>query len=690
MTETQLSRDALVARAWSAHHARDWASAIAQWRALALASADDPVPGWALGLALRDSGDLAGAQVALDEALRRFPDDPQTALQHAWAAHQRADWPEAVRRWGWIREHHPQEATGYWAGAQALRHAGLAGGATLLEEAVRRFPQDIWSRFGLLEETLAAAEPRAAYACWTAMRPVLPAEMTQHLRMMSVRVLRLQSEAMPIRDILTLLLTESPEASEGVPFAWHFALELHKRVQQAPRGDAFAVAVREQVRLILAEDGALLPYPVFAAALFHLPIDPPALVAEARALLRCGRGWMLGALMETNEHPGRLLASALAHEAAIAPDWLAPAGRLTLLRIAASVSPAGFDVLLAELRKNDAPGVADETSAEGLLAAVVRRFPTRAEMPAPATIVIRDRALRVAVCVSGQLRGFRRGHATWGALGLAGHEVVTVVHSWQRAGRRQLDAPDFLRGRLLPPPLHAAYQSAWNEQGGLAGIHRRYPRFYGLFNDASDVTAAELRELYQTEAVVLEDDQAPPFRDYSNQQKMFYKIAAAQALADAMPGGFDLCLRLRPDKEIAPAGPIDWHRIYMDSVRQRLIYNDFGLNFVISGFGAGDQFAAGQTELMREYASLWKDYEQDEAYYERPTGITGHASLAHHLFRRGLRLQPMQGLRFGSLFDAAPIEPAVIEAALRADIGTAPRDAVDAQFLRACAEVNGG
>jgi hypothetical protein len=41
------------------------------------------------------------------------------------------------------------------------------------------------------------------------------------------------------------------------------------------------------------------------------------------------------------------------------------------------------------------------------------------------------------------------------------------------------------------------------------------------------------------------------------------------------------------------------------------------------------------------------------------------------------------------LYDAEPIDPADIAAALRADIGPTPRDAVDAEFLSALSDPSG-
>jgi hypothetical protein len=43
--------------------------------------------------------------------------------------------------------------------------------------------------------------------------------------------------------------------------------------------------------------------------------------------------------------------------------------------------------------------------------------------------------LRIAVCISGQLRGFRQAYPTWTRLGLDHHDCFFAVHAWKKIGR---------------------------------------------------------------------------------------------------------------------------------------------------------------------------------------------------------------------------------------------------------------
>ena len=71
---------------------------------------------------------------------------------------------------------------------------------------------------------------------------------------------------------------------------------------------------------------------------------------------------------------------------------------------------------------------------------------------APAIIAERSRPLRVALCVSGQLRGYKEAFPSWPSLGLDDHQVTTFVHTWQSVGQNWTRTWDFLLGnRPLEP-----------------------------------------------------------------------------------------------------------------------------------------------------------------------------------------------------------------------------------------------
>jgi tetratricopeptide (TPR) repeat protein len=129
--------------AWAAHRRGDFAGAAARFALVRQDLPNHPVGFTGAALALRDSGDFAGADALLCEAIARLPDEPGPSVDHAWVAHVRRDWPEAAARWQRVRERHEALSVGYTAGAVALREAGrLDDAAALLDEATARFPDD--------------------------------------------------------------------------------------------------------------------------------------------------------------------------------------------------------------------------------------------------------------------------------------------------------------------------------------------------------------------------------------------------------------------------------------------------------------------------------------------------------------------------------------------------------------------
>jgi predicted Zn-dependent protease len=93
--------------------------------------------------ALRDTGNLAEAEIFLRSGIDAFPAELALLSEYAnWAADRR-DWPEAISRWTMIRDRQPDHLAAYTGGAMALRGIGrFAEAETLLREASAKFPAD--------------------------------------------------------------------------------------------------------------------------------------------------------------------------------------------------------------------------------------------------------------------------------------------------------------------------------------------------------------------------------------------------------------------------------------------------------------------------------------------------------------------------------------------------------------------
>jgi len=91
----------------------------------------DRFPGKAIGYAgvgatLKTIGRLDEAEAVLAAAVSRFPDDQNLAVNRAWVAVAREDWPEALRQWQALRARYPADASVGAGLEQALWHLRLA------------------------------------------------------------------------------------------------------------------------------------------------------------------------------------------------------------------------------------------------------------------------------------------------------------------------------------------------------------------------------------------------------------------------------------------------------------------------------------------------------------------------------------------------------------------------------------
>lgn len=125
----------------TAHLASDWPAAAERWAALR-ERFPMQLAGYVAGAAaLHALGRPEAAEALLADAVARFPDEREPAIEHAWIANHRGDWGEAVRRWAAIRSAYPDEVAGYCGAAQAMRQLHRFDAAeAIVAEAMQRLP----------------------------------------------------------------------------------------------------------------------------------------------------------------------------------------------------------------------------------------------------------------------------------------------------------------------------------------------------------------------------------------------------------------------------------------------------------------------------------------------------------------------------------------------------------------------
>lgn len=126
------------------------------------------------------------------------------------------------------------------------------------------------------------------------------------------------------------------------------------------------------------------------------------------------------------------------------------------------------------------------------------------QLAASALAKVLDGPLRIAVCISGQLRGYKQAFPTWHFLGLVDHHVCYVVHTLKDVGGGLPIPPK--DARVLSGSFLEAYRAAWNEFGQEA-MFSRYPGLFGLWaKDGGVADKGELIAFYSTEFVTVEGD----------------------------------------------------------------------------------------------------------------------------------------------------------------------------------------
>jgi len=281
-----------------------------------------------------------------------------------------------------------------------------------------------------------------------------------------------------------------------------------------------------------------------------------------------------------------------------------------------------------------------------------------------------ERKLRVALCVSGQLRGFRTARQTWSALGLDDHEIHTFVHVWAEVGRK-LPAPGHSL-RLFPRAFSDAF-SRHMMRIGTDEFWSRYPTFRSLYEQKDIVSAEDIKSFYNTDAAVVESQTEGIFLD-SNSARMHYKIQACNELIHKSGVDFDLVVRIRPDKTFHHTEKlIDWpEHLKALLIEKFILVDDFPVFLPAGGYGFGDQIAIGCQYDMDRYArtfALQSSNMGGSGLYGFPADHFPHTSLAFSCFYDGVLARSLREIvpTIGEPVDAEPIAMRTIVEAVMHD-----------------------
>jgi hypothetical protein len=320
----------------------------------------------------------------------------------------------------------------------------------------------------------------------------------------------------------------------------------------------------------------------------------------------------------------------------------------------------------SELRHQSSPGptglgvrLFDKRAWQGLRAAANL---SRSRLP---FLRRRGRKIKVAVCISGQLRGYANAFATWKRTLLQNVDYELFVDSWLRIGRSGAEHFRY----VLPfegPRFTEKYREVCR-QAGMEEFKESHPALFTALTDTGLTTKDELCEFYGTPHVRLDDDSQPPFAALSNPEKMHRKIQSCFDMAMGLGREYDLIIRLRPDKPIRYLG-YDWADLRELCHANPTLFADHATGVHYANLMIGDQFAVGAQPPMQTYSETWTHYPRFAAHglFKCPGSFQGHASLAQVCWLHGIIVRKAP-IGFGALQEPARLPAKTILRCLEED-----------------------
>jgi hypothetical protein len=292
------------------------------------------------------------------------------------------------------------------------------------------------------------------------------------------------------------------------------------------------------------------------------------------------------------------------------------------------------------------------------------------------------RKKKVAICVSGQLRGYSRAFRSWKGSLLREVDYDLFVHSWMAVGRSGAEPY-----RYVLPFEGKRFVERYREvcqQIGFDEFKARYPILFQTLAETGRITEQQLSEFYGTPFVRLDDDTVAPYTNLSNQEKMHSKIESCFDMAMASGKEYDLVIRLRPDKSIKYLG-FRWGDVCDICHSAPTVFTDLKAGIHYTNLMMGDQFAIGARQPMEIYSSTFSRFPRlyKHGLLNCSESFVGHASLAQVCWSHGIEMKKIP-IRFGLLENPDSLSPAVIARCLNHD-AEGRNDRIDSMLLGAVA-----
>lgn len=284
-------------------------------------------------------------------------------------------------------------------------------------------------------------------------------------------------------------------------------------------------------------------------------------------------------------------------------------------------------------------------------------LPTLPDKIVNSATLLRQRKPRIAVCISGQLRGYKEAFKTLKNRLFPDIETIFFIDTWQKIGRKKVH------------PIHAYrtftgnFKNSFEIVGNQLGIETMmasYPSIMKL-DDTSIATPEEISDHYgcAIENVRIESETSAKFDKFTNAQKMYYKILGAHDLFDKSGIEVDAVLRIRPDKNILKVhANFDWFNLIDKSQKNDTIFVDLPISLhPVMGLVVGDQVGFATKSLMEIYASAltFTSKASHLDWFDWPSFARPHLNISHALWINRVRALTLP-IEWGKNFDPARLD----------------------------------
>lgn len=250
------------------------------------------------------------------------------------------------------------------------------------------------------------------------------------------------------------------------------------------------------------------------------------------------------------------------------------------------------------------------------------------------TTTFSSKSLKIAFCLSGQVRGYKKAFKTLLPLMYENHDFHFYCNFWDNVGRRKLTLSRAHLNRYFNESFAKALLEI-SSQISNTDVKSALEPIFSLFDKDIKIDIEDVKKTYNPIAINIEPSKE--FSDKSNMYCMHYMIEKAYKLIPN-PDSYDLIVRLRPDKSIHKSD-FQWSSFFEECTNSRLLFSDIKPNIhPIPGLTIGDQLAISTPPIMKIYSHTFSSIQTNSYPYNEYPGYRPMMSIALSLISNSINV----------------------------------------------------